>query len=36
MIEFLIISAAVAWALTALFSPWFNHLDNTEDYGKKR
>jgi hypothetical protein len=36
MIEFLIISAAVGWAFIALFSPWFNHLDNTEDYGKKR
>jgi len=30
MIEFLIISAAVAWACTALFSPWFNHLDDIE------
>ena len=30
MIYFLIISASVAWALIALFSPWFNHLDEIE------
>ena len=35
MIEFLIISAAIAWALLALFSPWFNHLDNIENDGKE-
>ena len=31
MIEFLIISAAVGWALFALFSSQFNHLDNLEN-----
>jgi len=36
MIEFLIISAAFAWACTALFSPWFNHLDNIEKYTDKK
>lgn len=36
MIEFFIISCAVGWACLALFSPWFNHLDDIEDYGKKR
>jgi hypothetical protein len=36
MIYFLVISAAIVWALIALFSPWFNHLDNIEDHGKKR
>jgi len=36
MIYFLIISAAFAWACIALFSPWFNHLDNIEDYSKKK
>jgi hypothetical protein len=30
MIYFLIISAGVAWAALALFSPWFKHLDDTE------
>jgi len=30
MIYFLIISAGVAWAALALFSPWLNHLDDTE------
>jgi len=30
MIEFLIISAAIAWALIALYSSWFNHLDDLE------
>jgi hypothetical protein len=31
MLEFLIISAAVGWALFALYSPVFNHLDNIEN-----
>jgi hypothetical protein len=30
MIYFLIISAGVAWVALALFSPWFNHLDDIE------
>jgi len=30
MIYFLIISFGVGWAMLALFSPWFNHLDDTE------
>ena len=32
MIYFLIISAGVAWAMLALFSPWFNHLDDIEKF----
>ena len=31
MIIFLLTSACIAWAMLALFSPWFNHLDNLED-----
>jgi hypothetical protein len=30
MIYFLIISFGIGWALFALFSPWFNHLDEKE------
>lgn len=31
MIEFLVITAAVSWALFALYSPVFNHLDNIDN-----
>ena len=30
MIYAIIISASVVWAALALFSPWFNHLDDIE------
>jgi hypothetical protein len=32
MIYFLIISAGVGFAFLALFSPWFNHLDDIEKF----
>ena len=31
MTYFIIMSAGVAWAMLALFSSKFNHLDNLED-----
>ena len=31
---FIIISAGVAWAMLALFSPWFNHLDEHKKHDK--
>ena len=30
MIYFLLISAGIAWAMLALFSSWFNHLDDLD------
>jgi len=31
MIYFLIILASIVWALLALFSPWFNHLNKENE-----